>query len=417
MEPIKGTERKTMDAFIANLLLQGGANTAIVCIGAAFLGGGGGVVGVFALLRRRALMSDALSHATLPGVALAFLAGTFLFQDPKALWLLLLGAAISAGLGVAAVQWITENTRLPEDAAIGTVLSTFYGSGIVALSYVQTLASGGQAGLGTFLLGSAAGLLQGEALLIAGLALAITIVALLVFKEMALVSFDTGFAAATGISVRTMDLLIMGLLTAVIVVGLQTVGLVLVIALVIIPPAAARFWTHSLVAMVAVAAAFGAVGSYIGVALSASFAHLPTGGIIVLVLFSFFAVSILFAPRRGVIASVIQRLRLSRKVQRRQAVLALSAGQINASQKAALQRWHVLDKAGVLTTAGAEEFGATVLDEAMWAQLLIDYPDEARRLDGYGVDDISAALSGDLVAELKTRVQAGLTTNPNERPA
>lgn len=401
-----------METIIANLLLQGGANTAIVCIGAGFLGASGGVVGVFALLRRRALMSDALSHATLPGVALAFLFGTLFLDDPKALWLLLIGATITAGLGVLAVQWIDENTRLPEDAAIGTVLSTFYGSGIVALSYVQTLASGGQAGLGSFLLGSAAGLLFHEALLIAGLALAVSVIALLFLKELALVSFDAGFAASAGVSVRAMDLLVMGLLTAVIVVGLKTVGLVLVIALVIIPPAAARFWTQKLGTLVAISAAFGAIGAYVGAALSASFANLPTGGIIVLTLFSFFVVSLLFAPERGVIAASFRHFSLAKKVQLRHALLALAKGRASQAQVSQLQRQGLVGQDGTPTPNGDAALQAAARDEQMWEQLLIDYPDEARRVEAYGVEDIGLSLSADLVAELQKSVSARTSTPP-----
>lgn len=390
-----------MDAFLQNLTFQGGANTTVVCIGAGLLGAGGGVVGVFALLRRRALMSDALSHATLPGVALAFLVGSYVLSDPKTLGVLLAGAAVTALLGVVCVQWIEDQTRLPEDAAIGTVLSTFYGGGIVLLSYAQSIPSGGQAGLGSFLLGSAAGLLRGEALLIAALAVAVIVVALAFVKELGLVAFDAGFAAASGIGVRAMDLLLMGLLTAVIVVGLKTVGLVLVIALVIIPPAAARFWTYRLSPMLAIAGAIGGAGAYVGAALSASAADLPTGGVIVLVLFAMFAVSMVSAPERGLVVAGLRNLRLARRVRERRALLGLAQGRANAEQRRWLVRSGLLAPDGRPTADGVARADAVARDDALWHRLLIDYPDEARRTESYGLQAIGEVLPAELVAELK----------------
>ena len=137
----------TLAEVLSVLTFQAGYNTAIVLLGAALLGAGAGVIGVFVLLRRRALVSDAISHATLPGVALGFLAATMLGFDGRSLPILLIGAGLSGAFGVVAVQWIRDHTRLPEDAAIGTVLSVFFGAGVVLLSYIQTLSVAGQAGL------------------------------------------------------------------------------------------------------------------------------------------------------------------------------------------------------------------------------------------------------------------------------
>ncbi|MEO0946106.1 MAG: metal ABC transporter permease, partial [Pseudomonadota bacterium] len=147
------------------LTFQAGYNTSLVLLGSAILGAGAGGIGVFVLLRKRALVSDAISHATLPGIVLAFLLGTWALGDGRALWVLLLGAALSAGAGVLAVDWMTRRTRLTEDTAIGTVLSTFFALGIVLLTVVQSLNIGGQAGLSDFILGSTAGLVREDALL------------------------------------------------------------------------------------------------------------------------------------------------------------------------------------------------------------------------------------------------------------
>ena len=121
------------------LTFQAGYNTTIVLAGVIALGISGGVVGVFSLLRKRALTSDAISHATLPGIAHAFLIISALTGTGRNLPFLLLGAAISSILGIFAIQWIRDRTRLPEDTAIGVVLSVSFGLGVVLLSYIQTM--------------------------------------------------------------------------------------------------------------------------------------------------------------------------------------------------------------------------------------------------------------------------------------
>ena len=294
-----------MDAFVSLLLLQGGYNSALVMIGAALLGAGGGVIGSFSLMRRRALISDAISHATLPGVALGFLVALALTGSGRSLPILILGALTTGALGVLAVQWIKTYTRLAEDTAIGTILSVFFAVGIVLLSYLQGLDVGGRAGLQGFLLGSVATMNREESMLIAGAASLVVLVCIAFYKEFALVCFDPDFAASTGHSVARVDLLIMSLLLVLVAIGLKTVGLILIIALLIIPPATARFWTNSLSWMVGLSGVIGLVSCYVGAALSALAPDLPTGAVIVLVQGALFGISLLFAPRRGVIASII----------------------------------------------------------------------------------------------------------------
>ena len=135
------------------LAFRSGYNTSVVLLGVTLLGVAAGVVGTFAMLRKRALMSDALSHASLPGIAVAFLIGTALGQGGRNLWLLLAGAAASGILGVLTVQFIVRWTRLPIDAAMGAVLSVFFGLGFVLLSYIQTLDTGDQGGIAKFIYG------------------------------------------------------------------------------------------------------------------------------------------------------------------------------------------------------------------------------------------------------------------------
>lgn len=301
-----------MDAVVRALLLGAGYNSAVATIGAAFLGGAGGLVGTFLLLRRRVMLTDALSHATLPGLVAAFLLGQALWGEGRLVGPLLAGAAASAALGGLAVQAIVAGRRLAEDTAIASVLAVFYGAGTVLLSHVQSLPTGGQAGLERYLLGAAAGMLRQEAELVALLAGLLVLVTLLLLKELRLLCFDPGFAEAHGWPAARLDLLLSGLLLALLVIGLQIVGLVLALALVVVPPATARLWTDRLGRMLPLAAGFGAMGGWLGAALSAALPRLPTGPAIVLVLAVLFVASLLLAPKRGIVAVALRRARLAR---------------------------------------------------------------------------------------------------------
>ncbi|HEY0835264.1 MAG TPA: metal ABC transporter permease, partial [Azospirillum sp.] len=292
------------------LTLQAGFNTAVVVAGTAALGLAAGMVGTFLLLRRRALISDALSHATLPGIAAAFLLGVALEMPGRSLPLLLAGAVTSGLIGVLTVQAIVRFTRLTEDAAIGIVLSVFFGLGVVLLSHIQALEVGGQAGIKGFILGQTAAMSRGEAIGMGVLALAAAAAVTLLFKELRLIAFDPGFAGGQGWPVARLDIALMGLATLVTVIGLQTVGLVLIVALLIIPPAAARFWTERLGAMTLIAALVGALSGWLGAALSALFPNLPAGAVIVLVAGALFLFSFLFAPARGLVATAARAAHL-----------------------------------------------------------------------------------------------------------
>lgn len=299
---------------LAVFVLQGGYNTSLVMIGAALLGAGGGAIGSFVLLRRRALASDAMSHATLPGIVLAFFFGHWAFGDGRPLWLLLTGAALSAGFGLWLVERIKSRTRLDEDAAIGIVLSTFFAAGVVLLTVVQSVNLPGQAGLSGYLLGSTASMLRSEAEIIALAAAAVVIAILLLRNMLFAVAFDEGYATARGLNVPRLDIVLLFLVLAIVVIGLKAAGLVLVIALTITPPVTARLWTNRASTMVWLAAAFGAAGSYVGAGLSAVAPNMPAGAVIVLSQFTLFAISLAFAPERGLIPAALRHQRLKRDV-------------------------------------------------------------------------------------------------------
>ena len=388
------------------LTFRAGYNTTVVVIGATLLGIGGGVTGVFALLRRRALISDAVSHAALPGVAAAFLAAVALGLDGRNVAALLLGACISGALGVLAVQWMRDHTRLPEDAAIGTVLSVFFGLGIVLLSHIQTLSAAGQAGLEGYLLGSTASMLRHEAELIGIAAAVVVALALLFFKEFGLVCFDPDYAAARGWSIPRIDLMMMALLLTVVVIGLKTVGLILIIALVIIPPVAARFWTDRLGPMVAISALIGGLSCWLGAALSALWPNLPSGAMIVLTGSALFVLSLLLAPARGLLANAVRQLRFRLLVGQRQALLAAAAGRRPPDPLARrlLTARGLLAADGGLTEAGRGAAARVRRDQALWDRFLSDHPSEAMLTRGWALHPIEHVLPADVVVDLERRI-------------
>jgi manganese/zinc/iron transport system permease protein len=395
-----------LDAVLAALTLQAGYNAALVAIGAGLFGVAAGAGGTFLFLRKRALVSDAVAHATLPGIGLAFIVMVALGGDGRHLLGLLVGSALTATLGLLLVEWIVRRTRLPEDAAIGAVLSVFFGFGVVLLTVIQTMSSGRQAGLESFLLGSTAGMLYADAVTIAiGGALCVAAVALL-RRPMTLVSFDPEWAAASGLAVRAIDLAMMALVMAVTVIGLKLVGLILVVALLIIPPVTARFWTERTERVVWIAGGLGGAAGYLGAALSASAPDLPTGPIIVLVSFALFTLSLFLAPGRGVAAALWRRRRFQLRVHRRQGLLALARGEpiFDGLTLKVLRRDGLIRPDTVATPAGAAQAAKVLRDEKRWEVARQLYRDETISGRYDGLTSIEGVLTRDEIAELDRRL-------------
>lgn len=391
------------------LMLGAGWNAALVTIGAALLGGAAGAVGTFLFLRGRALISDAIAHATLPGVGLAFLIMAGLGGDGRNLAGLMAGAAATALLGVLAVEAIGRRTRLTEDAAIGAALSVFFGAGLVILTVIQSLPAGRQAGLEGFLLGATAGMLLHEALIVAiGGAMAVAAVWTL-RRPMILAAFDPGFATATGWPVRRVDLAMLAVVLAITVIGLKIVGLVLIVALLIIPPAAARFWTERAVGMTAIAGALGAAAGWVGTAISATAPALPTGPIIVLTCAALFAVSLLVAPQRGALAALVRHRLMRRRVLQRQGLLAMARGvpAADPAARAVLRGEGLIDAAGQATAAGRAAAARLMRDEARRALLRRLRPDHPALQSDDGLTPIDALLATDEIADLDRRLMRG----------
>jgi manganese/zinc/iron transport system permease protein len=430
-------------------------NTRVVILATTMLGMASGVVGAFTLLRRRALMGDALSHATLPGIGLAYLAGPIFGWNGKSLPLLLAGAAISGILGMVSILVIRKLTRIREDAALGIVLSVFFGGGVAILGVVQNTA-GHAAGLESFIYGKTASIVASDAWLI-GITGFIAIAVLgMVFKELKLLCFDAGYAAARGFPTLAIDGLLMGTVVLVTIVGLQAVGIVLMIALLVIPAAAARFWTLQMRRMVLVAGCLGALSCMIGAGLSGVFPNLPSGAMIVLTAALFFVVSMLFGTARGVLVRAARRRQLNRRIDRQhvlRGVYELLERQLEkvefvgeASNKAVLvtelqkmRSWSVRrldqellaceregwlirrrkDRTVVLTAIGEREAARLTHEHRLWELYLIHHADIAPGKVDRDADTIEHVLDPSMIEQLegllnRSRVQAGVVASPHD---
>jgi manganese/zinc/iron transport system permease protein len=266
----------------------------VVALGAAILGIVSGALGCFAVLRKQSLIGDAISHAALPGIVLAFI----IFRS-KAPLFLMMGAILAGWAGTIVVMAIVQNTRIKQDSALGFVLSVFFGFGLVLLTFVQRLPDARQAGLDRFLFGQAATMLEADVITMAALGGVALLLMGLFWKEFKLLSFDVEFGASLGLPMRALDVLLTSLLVVAIVIGLQSVGVVLMSAMVVAPAAAARQWTDRLGWMVLLSATFGALSGISGVLVSSLLPRLSTGPTIVLSISLIVVVSLLLAPQRG----------------------------------------------------------------------------------------------------------------------
>ncbi|TYP70851.1 metal ABC transporter permease [Aquimarina intermedia] len=267
-----------------------------ITMGTAVLGAICGMLGSFAVLRKQSLLGDAISHAALPGIAIAFL-----IIETKSNSIFLLGALISGLVGTFWIRGITRKTHLKSDTALGLILSLFFGFGMLLLTYIQKIPNAHQAGLANYLFGQAATLMEADVWLMTVVTGISLIVLLLFWKELKLLLFDSDYTKTLGFNVQFLDILITSFIVIAIVLGLQTVGVVLMSAMLLAPAAAARQWTNSLGIMVILAAIIGASSGIVGTAISASQNNLSTGPVIVLVAATFVLFSFIFSPKRGLL--------------------------------------------------------------------------------------------------------------------
>lgn len=272
----------------------------IIAIGTGLLGASSGILGSFAVLKNQSLLGDAISHAALPGIVLAYL-----LTGEKSSFMLLSGAIVCGIIGAYFVHDIVENSRLKTDTALGIILSTFFGIGMMLLTYTQTLEDANQAGLEKYLFGQASTLMQKDVYTMLAFLLPSLLLVFLFWKEIKLFLFDAEYGQILGLPMRKINLMITLLIVVIIVMGLQTVGVVLMSSLLLAPAAAARQWTNSLSKMLMIAAIIGASSGVIGSYISATESNLPTGPVIVLLVSIIVFISLMFAPKRGLIAQYV----------------------------------------------------------------------------------------------------------------
>lgn len=297
---------------MAVLDLLGNYTVQTVALGAGLLGVVSGVLGCFALLRRQSLLGDGISHAALPGVVLAFL-----LTGEKDSLLLLLGALVTGLLATWLIGLVVRRSPVAFDSALALMLSSFFGLGLVLLTYVQRLPNANQAGLNSYLYGQAATLLQSEVQLTAICGLMLLSLVALFWKEWKLMTFDPLFAQSLGLAPSWLSGLLSAMVVLAILLGLQTVGVVLMSALLIAPGVAARQWSHSLGQMVCLAGILGGLSGVLGTLCSATATALPTGPLIVLWVTSIALISLLVAPGRGMLARLWRRSACHRQWRRK----------------------------------------------------------------------------------------------------
>ena len=427
-------------------------NTRLVVVSSAALGISGGLIGGFLLLRKRSLMGDTLSHATLPGIAIAFLLQVALGGDGKNLGGLLFGAALFAVLGSFLVMKLRETPRIKDDAAMGIVLSVFFGFGVVLLGMIQTMPSGSAAGLERFIYGKAASMVFGDFIMIASVAGVALLVSLALTKEFRILCFDEGYAASQGWPVKALDAALLGLVTAVTVAGLHAVGLILVIAFLITPAAAARFWTDSLPQMLGLAATFGGVSGWFGASISAVAPGAPAGAIIVLVAAGLFGVSLFFGSKRGAALRWRRESKLKASIRRQHLLRAAyewlerkgaSDGKsevvnftIPMEDLVAARSWNHLavmreakraydralvarfdQRALLLSDAGLEAAAKATRNHRLWEMYLIENADIAPSHVDRDADAVEHVLGEEMVARLESLMGVGTTPSGQQVPS
>ena len=270
--------------------------TQMVLLGTALLGLASGIAGTFAVLRKESLIGDGLSHAALPGVVIAFL-----LTGIKDIEVLIIGAALSAITAAWLITITVENSKIKFDGALATILSAFFGLGMVLLTYLQSLNNAGQAGLSKFIFGQAATILARDVYITSAAALIIIVLTALFWKELKLISFDVEYAKTLQIPVTFTLILYRSLLIMTIIIGIQSVGAILISSLLIAPAVGARQWTNKLGTMCTLAGLFGMVSAMGGTIWSTTVQKLPTGPAIIVILSVIVLLSLIFAPNRGIL--------------------------------------------------------------------------------------------------------------------
>ncbi|WP_374700056.1 metal ABC transporter permease [Fusibacter sp. 3D3] len=276
----------------------------LVSLGAALLGIISGVIGSFAVLKKQGLLGDAISHASLPGIAIMFI----ILQN-KNTALFMLGALMAGLLATGLITGICRFTRIKYDSAMALVLSVFFGVGLVLMTYIQKIPNANQAGIDKFIFGQASTLLKRDVYFILIVGVVLLALVVLFWKEFKIFSFDPDYAHSLGFSTQKLSMLLSSMIVISVIIGLQTVGVILMSAMLVAPGVAARQWTDRLSVMVVLAGTFGAFSGVVGTLISSSVVKMPTGPAIVLIISVIVVISILMSPKRGLVWRYLRALK------------------------------------------------------------------------------------------------------------
>jgi manganese/zinc/iron transport system permease protein len=408
-------------------------------IGSVLLGITCGLLGSFIVVRRMALVGDALSHAVLPGVAIGFLWN--ISKDPLAIFI---GATIAGLLGTVVVRLITQTTHLKDDTALGLVLATFFGVGICLLTMIQHLPTGNKSGIDKFLFGQAAAIGPDDVRLMAVVTLLSVVVITVFYKEFLLTSFDSGFARAAGFPVQLIHYGLMLLVAFAVVIALQAVGVVLVSAMLITPAAAAYLLTDRMNQMLWLAAVFGLMAGALGSFLSFLGPNFPTGPFMVLGATAVFGLAFLFGPRHGIVnrwlrqhsrVARVQRentlksiyhvlesrqtksegVSLRELAERRRETVEEAARQAVELRRHDLATLHEEGNLIFLTPAGWQLACAIVRNHRLWELYLTNAAQIAADHVHEDAEKIEHVLGDEVVRELERRLEYA-TIDPHGRP-
>lgn len=273
----------SIQAFISALGTYGFLQTALIT--SILVGIMSGIVGSFIILRGMSLMGDAISHAVLPGVAFAYMLGINL----------LLGASIFGILAAILIGYVASHSQLKNDTAIGIVFSAFYALGFILISLAESASN-----LHHILFGNVLAVSDQDLLTTTGVLCVVILFVVFFYKELLITSFDETFAKTYGLKTQVIHYSLMLVLTLVTVSSLQTVGIILVVAMLITPASTAFLWTNQLSHMLIYSGLFGALSAMIGLYLSYTF-NWASGPAIVLVAALIFAISFIFSPKQGLV--------------------------------------------------------------------------------------------------------------------
>ncbi len=284
-------------------------NIRYVVFGTVLLSISSSVVGCFTFVKKKSLVGDVISHAVLPGICIAFIATGS--KDP---FMLIIGAFTTGWISILVMDAITRTTKIKEDTATGLSLSVFFGIGILLMTFIQHSGSASQSGLDTFLFGKAAALVGRDLVAFSIIAVIVLATVTCFYKEFKLISFDPNYARVIGFPVRRLETVLTSITVLAVVTGIQAVGVVLMAAMLITPAAAARFWTNNLLAMIVLAAIFGAFSGVAGAYISYSAPSMPTGPWMVMVLSIIAIASFFLAPGKGILLKMVRRFKIQRQL-------------------------------------------------------------------------------------------------------